>query len=48
VKLTDVLDILGVVSLAVFAFLIWPPLVFAVIGVILLVASFVRARGGRS
>lgn len=46
-RLTDVLDALGVCCLAVFAFFCWWPAAFLVIGAALLLASFLRTRGGR-
>jgi len=47
VKVTDVLDILGLLALIGFAFLVWPPAALLVLGIVLLLASFMRARGGR-
>jgi len=46
-RITDVLDALGVVVLAAFAFFIWPPAALLVVGAALLLTSFVRVRGGR-
>ena len=47
-KLTTVLDILGLLFVSAFAYLIWPPLSLGVVGLAILAASFIRARGGRS
>jgi hypothetical protein len=41
---TTLLDLLGAASLAVFAFLVWPPLVLLVVGVAALVASWKATR----
>lgn len=45
--LTTALDLLGVVALSVFAWFVWPPLPFAVVGVSALVVSLQieRSRG---
>jgi hypothetical protein len=47
VKFTDVLDVLGILCLVGFVFLIWPPLALAVAGAGILAVSFVTVRGGR-
>jgi uncharacterized membrane protein len=47
VHLTDVLDVLGIVLLVAFAFLIWPPAALAVAGAAILAASFFLSRRGR-
>lgn len=46
-KVTDVLDVLGVLALVAFAYLIWPPAALAVAGVAFLAASFLLSRRGR-
>lgn len=46
-RITDLLDALGVLCLAAFAFFIWPPASLLVVGAALLFTSFVRARGSR-
>lgn len=42
--MTDILDILGVVCLACFAAVVWPPAVLLVFGVALLAHSWARER----
>lgn len=46
--LTTLLELLGIVLVAVFAWFVWPPLPLLVVGVALLVAawSFERRGGG--
>jgi hypothetical protein len=46
VDFTDLLDIIGGLSLIAFAFLIWPPLALALFGAACLMASWRRTRGG--
>jgi hypothetical protein len=48
VHITDVLEVLGVLCLVAFAFLIWPPAAIAVGGVALIAASFFITRRGRA
>ena len=43
-KLSDLLDVLGVSCLAVFAFAVWPPACLLVVGVAALVAAWMRAE----
>ena len=43
-KLTDALDLVGIVSLAAFAALVWPPLCLLVFGLAALVASWKASR----
>lgn len=43
-KVTDALDIVGVICVAVFAGLVWPPLCLLVVGVAALVMSWVAQR----
>ena len=43
---TDVLDALGVLCIAAFAFFCWWPATFLVVGAALLLASFRSSRGG--
>lgn len=38
--MSEALEILGAASLAFFAYLVWPPLLFLVLGAVLLVAGF--------
>lgn len=38
--MSEALEILGVACLVAFAYIVWPPLVLAVVGVTLLVAGF--------
>lgn len=45
---TTVLDLLGVVCLAVFAWFVWPPAVLAVVGVALLAVSFAEPWKARA
>lgn len=47
-KLTTVLDILGLLLLCAFAYFVWPPLPLGVAGLAILTVSFLRAKGGRS
>lgn len=47
-RITDLLDVLGVLAVAAFSFFIWYPAPLLVIGVALLVASFVRTKSGGS
>ncbi len=44
VRLSDFLDLLGVLCLAVLAFLVWPPAALGVVGVSALVASWAMER----
>lgn len=44
--MTTVLDIIGVLLLAAFVWLVWPPAVLLVLGVAVLLASWIRSRGG--
>lgn len=41
---TTVLDLIGIICLAAFAFLVWPPLPLLVLGVAALVASWRASR----
>lgn len=43
-KVTDMLDIVGVAMIATFAGLVWPPLCLLVIGVAALLVSWKAAR----
>jgi len=45
VSRTDVLDLLGMSLLAVFAFAVWPPLCLLVAGIAALVMSWASDRG---
>ena len=45
---TTVLDLVGVVCLAGFAWFVWPPATLFVVAVAALVASWSMQRGGRS
>lgn len=45
--ITDVLEILGVLCLVGFAFLIWPPAAIGVAGVALISSSYFLSRRGR-
>ena len=45
--MTTVLDILGVVCIAVFAWFVWPPLVLLVVAAGALVASWSATRAGK-
>lgn len=42
-KVTDVLDLVGVSCLALFAFAVWPPACLAVVGVAALLISWRRS-----
>lgn len=44
---SDILEVLGLLCLIAFAFIIWWPLAIAVTGVSLLAVSFLRSRRGR-
>lgn len=45
-RLTDFLDLLGVLCLTSLAFLIWPPAALGVFGVACIVASWSQSRSG--
>jgi hypothetical protein len=43
---TTALDVMGVLSLAAFAWFVWPPAFLLVLGVALLLFSWSKSRGG--
>ena len=46
-RITDVLDVLGLICVPVFAFFIWPPLTIIAAGGVLILVSFMLTKRGR-